>query len=156
MNKQQEQTTESKKCITYSNRACKAEDLYAAREICIETSSLPLRNEKDRQFLLLMFCNPYVEFSSDCFVAVDEADRAVGYIFCAKNTRLFFKDFRKNIMPLIKQLGLKYSLEARGMCFLHRLCAVKLEGSGIWLIPKDAEIYLERKNRANRNGGIAK
>ncbi|MBO4338430.1 MAG: GNAT family N-acetyltransferase [Clostridia bacterium] len=107
----------------YTIRPCRADDLETMREICIETSSLPLNDEKDRRLLLLMFCDSYAEYGK-CFVAVDEADQPVGYILCAENTRLFFKDFRKHILPQTAELGFKYSLEARGMVFLHKLCVV--------------------------------
>ena len=106
---------------SYSIRTFRESDLDALREICVETSSLPLNDEKDRQFLLLMFCDSYVEYGK-CFVAVDENDRPVGYILLAENTRLFFKNFRKHILPQIKELGFKYCLNANGMVFLHKLC----------------------------------
>ncbi len=109
--------------IKYSIHPFTSDDLYAMREICIETSSLPLNNEKDRRFLLLLFCDSYAEYGQ-CFVAVDENDSVVGYTLFAPKTRLFFKLFRKEILPQIKKLGFKYSLEARGMVFLHKLCVV--------------------------------
>jgi ribosomal protein S18 acetylase RimI-like enzyme len=94
------------------------------REICIETSSMPLRDDKDRQLLLLMFCDSYVELTSDCFVAVDENDRPLGYILCTTDTCRFFRDFRENVLPRIKELGFKYSVTARGMVFLHKMCVI--------------------------------
>ncbi len=98
----------------YSFRPCRASDLEAMREICIETSSLPLKNEKDRRFLLLMYCDAYVElFLDDCFVAADESDRAVGYILCAASTHEYLKSFHKSFLPEIAKLGFAYSMRAR-------------------------------------------
>jgi len=108
----------------YSIRPCTLDDLDAVREICIETSSMPLNNEKDRQLLLNLFCNPYVEFSPDCFVAVDENNRAIGYILCGINTLRFFRTFKKKTLPKIKDLGIKYLLTARGIIILHEMCVV--------------------------------
>ena len=88
--------------FTYSIRPATESDLDAMREICIETSSMPLRDEKDRQLLLLMFCDAYVELTSDCFVAVDEHDHPVGYILCGINTREFFRQFKKSILLQFK------------------------------------------------------
>ena len=51
----------------------------------------------------------------------------------------------------VKAASEKYGVTPR---WIQKLCedgkidgAVKLEGSGIWLIPKEAEIVLERKHR---------
>ncbi|MBE6836310.1 MAG: GNAT family N-acetyltransferase [Ruminococcaceae bacterium] len=108
---------------SYSIRPCTLDDLDAMREICIETSSMSLRDDKDRKLLLLMFCDSYMQYA-DCFVAVDEADRPVGYTLCALNTREFFINFRKNILPEITKLGFRYSATAYGIIFLHRLCVI--------------------------------
>ena len=107
---------------TYTIRPYKAGDLDAMREICIETSSMPLRNEKDRRFLLLMYCDSYAEYA-DCFVAVDGNDRPIGYILCASDTREFFRKFRKNTMLKIAEMGLKYSLTAKGICAQQLVCS---------------------------------
>ena len=55
----------------------------------------------------------------------------------------------------VKAASDKYSVTPR---WIQKLCeegkiegASKLEGSGIWLIPKDAEILLERKNHNRDN-----
>jgi len=108
--------------ITWSIRPCRAEDIDAMREICIETSSMPLRNEKDRQLLLLMFCDSYLRYTSDCFVAVNGDDIPVGYILCAPDTCKFFRELRKNTLPQIKKFGTKYSMTAHSICFMHTLC----------------------------------
>ena len=51
----------------------------------------------------------------------------------------------------VKAASEKYGVTPR---WIQKLCeegriegAVKLEGSGIWLIPKEAEVVLERKRR---------
>ena len=110
-----ENMPEEKENAAYTIRPCRKDDLEAMREICIETSSLSLRNGKDRRFLLLMYCDPYVKLAAeDCFVAVDGSDRPVGYILCAPDTRRFSREFRKHVMPEIKDLGFRYSIQARG------------------------------------------
>ena len=52
----------------------------------------------------------------------------------------------------VKAAAEKYGVTPR---WIQKLCeesridgAAKLEGSGIWLVPKDAEIVLERNKRA--------
>ena len=106
-------------------RSCRKADLEAMREICIETSSLPLRNENDRRFLLLMYCDPYVFLSMEnCFVAVDDRDRPVGYILSVPDTRRFLRGFKKEVMPEIRDLGFSYAVKAKANCAAAHLSAV--------------------------------
>ena len=107
----------------FTIRPCRAEDLDAARAICEETSSLPLNNENDRQFLLLTFCDAYVRYAPDSFVAVNAQGSVVGYLFCAADTKAFFRTFRKKVLPAITRLGPKYAVMGRGVCFLQVFCA---------------------------------
>ena len=128
--------------ISYKIRPATLNDLDAMREICVETSSLPLRNEKDRQLLLLMYCDSYVEYTSDCFVAVDENDRPIGYILCAANTKEFLKVFSKNVHPQISKLGFKYALMSRGSLIAQRL-----------LLPfAPAHLHIDLTKSARRKG----
>lgn len=115
---------EKKTEFVWTVRPCEARDLEAAREICEETSTIALNGEKDRQFLLLTFCDPYVKYAADSsFVAADENDRPVGYLFCAADTGAFFKAFRKNVLPEIAQLGPKYAVMGWGVCAAQTFCA---------------------------------
>ena len=115
---------EDKMEYTWTVRPCKEQDLEAARGICEETSTITLSNEKDRQFLLLTFCDAYVRYAPDSFVAADAADRPVGYVFCAADTRRFFRLFRKNVLPEIAKLGVRYGLWGYGVCISQSLCAL--------------------------------
>ena len=109
---------------TVTIRPCRDGDLEAMREICIETSSLPLRNEKDREFLLLMYCDSYVELEKEnCFVAVSSG-KVLGYILSSPDTKRFFRRFKKEIFPRIKKLGLSYSVNAGAVCFQQVVCSV--------------------------------
>ena len=115
---------EEKKEFTYTIRRCEPRDLNVLRDICEETSSIALNTEKDRRFLLLTFCDPYVKYASgSSFVAVDENDRPVGYLFCAADTKAFFKTFRKNVLPEIARLGPKYAVMGWGVCTAQTFCA---------------------------------
>ncbi|MBQ6066084.1 MAG: GNAT family N-acetyltransferase [Clostridia bacterium] len=110
--------------LTWTIRPCSARDLDAARAICEETSSIELRDEKDRRFLLLTFCDPYVLYAPDGFVAVDADDRPVGYVFCAAHTRQFFRTFRKKVLPELTRLGPRYGIMGCGVCVQQTLCSL--------------------------------
>ena len=128
--------------ISYEIRRATLNDLDAIRKICVETSSLPLRDEKDRRFLLLTYCDPYVEYTSDCFVAVDENSRVIGYILCATNTREFLKLFSKNIQPRISKLGFRYAIMSRGSIAVQKL-----------LLPlAPAHLHIDLTKSARRKG----
>jgi GNAT superfamily N-acetyltransferase len=115
-----EETTE----LVYTIRPCRAGDLDALRAICEETSTIPLNGEKDRRFLLLTFCDAYVRFAPESsFVAADENDHPLGYLFCAADTKAFFKMFRKHVLPEIASLGPKYAVMGRGVCMMQTFCA---------------------------------
>lgn len=116
--------SEEKTEFTWTIRPCREGDLEAARAICEETSSIELRDEKDRRFLLLTYCDPYVRYAPDSFMAVDENDRPVGYVFCAADTRRFFRAFRKNVLPELTRLGLRYGVMGRGVCVQQTLCSL--------------------------------
>ena len=110
--------------LVYTIRPCRAEDLDALRAICEETSTIPLNGEKDRRFLLLTYCDAYVRFAADSsFVAADETGRPLGYLFCAADTKAFFKMFRKHVLPEIASLGPKYAVMGRGVCRMQTFCA---------------------------------
>ncbi len=108
---------------SYTIRPLRDSDLDAVREICAETSSLRLRDTRDRELLELLYCDPYVLYAAgDSFVAADENDRPVGYVFCAANTRAFLRDFRRHIIPQTDRLGLRRALYARAVLALEGLC----------------------------------
>ncbi len=110
--------------FTFTIRRCEARDLEVLRDICEETSTIALDSEKDRQFLLLTYCDSYVKYAAgSSFVAVDETDRPVGYLFCAADTKAFFKTFRKNVLPEIARLGPKYAVMGWSVCAAQTFCA---------------------------------
>ena len=112
------------------------------RDICVETSSLPLRNGRDREFLLLTYCDSYAAYAPDCFVAVDATDRPVGYILCAADTRAFCRAFRKNILPQIDRLGPRYAYASRA------LTALQFFGAAV----APAHLHIDLTESARRKG----
>ena len=56
-------------------RPYQEKDQQAVRGICIATSGLPVKTQRQKELLLLQYCDYYLEQEPDaCFVAVDETD----------------------------------------------------------------------------------
>lgn len=109
-----------------SIRKYQAKDKAAARRILIETSRLPVETEKDIKLLELLYNDYYTEVEPEhCFVAADENDEAVGYIICAADYKKFRRTFMKFYLPEIKELGIKYYIQAVMDIMGHALYARK-------------------------------
>ena len=97
-------------------------DRDSLRKICVETSSFSIKNKKDIDFLYYMYNDYYTRFEKEnCFVAVDENDKAVGYILCAENFDSYYNTMKKFYLPKIEMLGRKYTVMAKSEIFLHKL-----------------------------------
>lgn len=107
-------------------RKYQEKDKELLRDICIKTSRLPVETQKQRKFLTLMYNDYYTEVEGrNCFVAVDENDRAVGYILCAENFKKYSEVFRKTYLPEIRKLGISYYFMAIGEMTGHLLFSKK-------------------------------
>lgn len=107
-------------------RKYQATDKPAVRHILIETSRLPVETEKDIKLLELLYNDYYTEVEPEhCFVAADENDVAVGYIICAADYKKFRRAFMKFYLPEIKELGIKYYIQAFMDITGHALYAAK-------------------------------
>lgn len=107
-------------------RKYQAKDKPAARKILVETSRLPIDTEKDIKFLELLYNDYYTEVEPEhCFVATNENDEAVGYIICAADYKKFRRLFMKFYLPEIKNLGVKYYIQAFMDIMGHALYARK-------------------------------
>lgn len=94
-------------------------DKENVRHVCIVTAGCTGKPENERQFILKLYCDYYIENEPDnCFVLADDNDEAVGYILCSEN----FGKYRKNFRPYIKEIarfGFFKSLFARGEVLAH-------------------------------------
>lgn len=107
-------------------RKYESKDRENLKKICIETSGLPTETEKDREFLFLMYNDYYAEVEPEnIFVAVNDKDEAVGYIFCAENFDRYLSEFKSSYLPRIKKLGFRYCVMALGEIGVHRLFSKK-------------------------------
>lgn len=83
-------------------RPYKETDKENIRHVCIVTAGCEDKSDTEKQFILNLYCDYYIEKEPDnCFVLADDDDNAVGYIMCAEN----FTQYRKNFRPYIDSIS---------------------------------------------------
>ncbi len=84
------------------------------RFVCCNSEGPCDWSEKKQHIILATYCDYFIEKEGDnCFVAVDENDKVVGYILCAENYDKFKKVFRKEYLTQFK----KYKISDRAAAF---------------------------------------
>lgn len=78
-----------------TRRYC-SKDRKCIQNICIETAPSEMKDsDKKREFLLLRYCNYYIEKCPDtCFVAEKDGN-TVGYVICCPDAVQFKREFPK-------------------------------------------------------------
>ena len=100
-------------------RPYKEKDKSNVRNICIETSVGNEAPEKERLFILNLYCDYYIEQEpQNCFVLADENDDAVGYILCSENIKKYIKN-TASYRSLIKSKGIIKYLYSWGEIIAH-------------------------------------
>lgn len=84
----------------YSIRNFNSKDTEYLKKICIETAKDIFRGKKITERALVdVYCRYYIEQEPEnCFVVVDEHDKAKGYILCAQNYDSYKKIFKENYL----------------------------------------------------------
>ncbi|HZJ78249.1 MAG TPA: GNAT family N-acetyltransferase [Clostridia bacterium] len=96
-------------------------DIDSVRTICIKTTDMRIRTEVQRQSLLNTYCNYYAECEpQNCFVAADDNDNAIGYIFCAEDYARYEKKFSEKYIPIIKKISKLKAMVARSTMLINR------------------------------------
>ncbi len=71
--------------------------------ICLNSEGPCKSSARGINFALAVYCDYYLEKEPEnCFVAVDENDRAIGYIICSENFDVFKKRFTDEYYSRIK------------------------------------------------------
>ena len=75
------------------------------RSICLINAGNP-KTKRDQDYILDTYCDYYIECEPEnCFVAANEKDEAVGYIYCAENYAAYQAHFNEKYLPKVKALG---------------------------------------------------
>ena len=92
------------------------------QDICIMTGPASAATDrKVHDYIVNMYCNYYIDNQAEnCFVLVDENDKARGYILCCES----YKEFRtgiKKYMKIIRKTGLMNTIESYGETLCNAL-----------------------------------
>lgn len=80
-------------------------DRDSVRNICLVNADNP-KSKRQQDFILNTYCDYYIEVEPEnCFVAVNEKDEVVGYIYCAENYAKYQERFNEIFLPKVKELG---------------------------------------------------
>ena len=79
-------------------RPFQEKDRERVQALCIANAKIDEADEALKQYILLMYCNYYIEQEPEnCFV-VDDDGRAVGYIICAEDYDSYKEIFDKEYL----------------------------------------------------------
>lgn len=103
-------------------RAYEEKDRERVQALCIENANCNDADDTFKQYILLMYCNYYIDIEPEnTFVAVDDEDNAIGYIFCAQNCDAYEKIFNETYIPQAAKMGLKYFIDAKLDIITHTM-----------------------------------
>ena len=72
-------------------------DKENVRFVCLNSEGPCDLDEAGQRYILTTYCDYYIEREPEnCFVAADENDRAVGYIFCTESFEKFYPVFLRD------------------------------------------------------------
>lgn len=96
-------------CIKY-----RPEFLDDLREVCLNTAYSTAHEPKERKYLLNSYCDYYLEQDgAHCYAAVDENNRAQGYVLCAHDVKAYLRDSKPYFKRAVST-GFSHAVEAVG------------------------------------------
>lgn len=94
-------------------RPYEEKDKENVRFVCLNSDGPCRMGKRQQNFLLTTYCDYFIEKEGDnCFVAVDENDRAIGYVLCAEDYDNFKKVFRQEYLPRFRKYELLFKKAA--------------------------------------------
>ncbi len=95
-------------------RPYRESDKEKVQKICLANAECLDSPEDTQKYILIMYCNYYIEQEpSNCFVAVNEADEAVGYIICSEDYDAYEKNFKENYLNQCAAISPQRYVEAK-------------------------------------------
>lgn len=89
-------------------------DKERIRNICLRNAECLDAPTETQEYILIMYCDYYIEQEpSNCFVAVNDDDEAVGYIICSENYDNYEKIFTENYLNRCAGISTKRYIDAK-------------------------------------------
>lgn len=83
-------------------RPYEKKDFDDVRYVCLNCDGPSDMSQSTEHFILTTYCDYYIEREpGNCFVAVDESDKAIGYIICTESFDSFSDAFEKEYLTRI-------------------------------------------------------
>ncbi len=89
-------------------------DREQVEQICLENAGCKDAKEETKKLALLIYCTYYLENEREnCFVAVDDDGKVVGYILCSENYNNFEKIFLEKYIPQAAMISARRYVDAK-------------------------------------------
>ena len=90
------------------------------RYVCLNSNGPCTMNDSQQHLILTTYCDYFIEKEGrNCFIAVDENDRAIGYVLCAENYDSYKKVFRKEYITRFRKTDIFSIITAELSSFLQ-------------------------------------
>lgn len=95
-------------------RPYEEKDKENVRFICLNSEGECKMTETEQKYILTTYCDYFIEQEGrNCFVAVDENDRAIAYIICAEDYDAYKKIFDEKYIPRLDEDMVVWGFNAR-------------------------------------------
>ena len=89
-------------------------DREQVEQICLENAGCSDAKEETKKLVLLIYCTYYLENEREnCFVAVDDDGKVVGYILCSENYNTYEKVFLEKYIPQAAMISARRYVDAK-------------------------------------------
>jgi len=123
-------------------RPYQSKDFENCRDVCYVTSH-GFDKDKYKQALWYMYCDYYLLYEPEtCFVVANDNDDAVGYILCAKDYKVYSKQYKRHFSALLRKASFKHWLMHTLTAPLDKLHARKFP----------AHLHIDIKPEGQRQG----
>lgn len=96
-------------------RPYEEKDKAAVENVCVVTAPPSfVDTEKHKRITLLLYCDYYTRMKEHSFVAVNENDEAVGYIFCEPDYSRYKDEYKSVELKKLLRLGISSYFRGKG------------------------------------------
>ena len=105
-----------------SIRPYRESDRERVQQICLDNAGCANATAETKKYILIMYCNYYIDQEpQNCFVAVNDADEAVGYIICSEDYDTYERVFTEVYLPQAAAVSAKRYVDAKMDMLTHSM-----------------------------------